>query len=174
MCSSLCARYTRCLELSVDRTWSAAILLGCPLFFLFSPVFNQIITPVPASLEFTVIPNYAMFATGLVVFVAAFVGRFKRVPALLFVGSVVYRLLAIMCGSYLIVVIRHYVANDVVGNRGDVLLFAYPICIPTFIHAGAALWVMGARPIAPSASTGPILPVRLVDLLRPRDATLLR
>ena len=176
MCSSLCARYTRCLEFSVNRTWSAVMILGCPLFFLFSPVFSQMITPVPASLEFVVIPNYAMFATGLVVFAAAFIGRFNRIPALLLIGSVVYRLLAIMCGSYLVVVIRQYVANNVVGNRGDVLLFAYPVCIPAFIHAGAALWVMGTRPLPQQQQQQQTsyLPVRLVDLLRPRDAVLLR
>lgn len=164
-------RYNRCLVDSTSTWWSAAIILGIPLFFMFSIVSNQILNPLPDSLKFAYIPNFVIFGIGSAVFIGAFIGRTYRIPVLLTIGSIIYRLLACACFAYLVVAIRTYYTESFVSRSGDALIVCYPICIPTFLHAGAAMWAMGTTSPLPRITT--IIPLPLRILLRPRDVQLL-
>ena len=168
----MCNRYTRCLQYSTNRWFSAAIILGIPVAFLLSIVSNQLMSPLPDSLAFAYIPNFIMFGVGSGVFIGACIGRAYRIPVFLTIGSMIYRLLACACFAYLVVTIRAYLNESFISRSGDTMLVSYIVCVPTFVHAGAAMWVMGTSPI-PSTSAQPRVVIQLRNLLRPRDIQLL-
>jgi hypothetical protein len=156
---------------STDSWWSAAIILGIPIAFLLTIVSNQLMSPLPDSLMYAYIPNFVMFGIGTVVFIGAFIGRAYRVPVLLTIGSVIYRMLACACFAYLVVTIRTYLSESFISRSGDTMIVSYIVCIPTFLHAGAAMWVMGTSSPRPRITTIIPLPIRI--MLRPRDVQLL-